>query len=249
MIARLWNQIRGRISLFFSGLEFRNPEVLLENARNDLQKNRVKMREGLANLAANSEALRRQVTQGKARQQDLENRVMTAYQAGRTDLAEELAGELASVEADNTENEREFAQNEQAYKQFAEMCQTVEKDLLKKMERYQRALAKAKATEAAADVSEMLSGTVSQTNAASTNMERLGQVIDEKGDKAAGRMRAATDSGQFQEIKLKQQENEMRKKTALASFLAKKGVAATAPATGSAAAPATPTTPERPTLG
>ena len=38
LFARMYNQIRGRISLFFSSLEFRNPEVLLENAKEDLRR-------------------------------------------------------------------------------------------------------------------------------------------------------------------------------------------------------------------
>ena len=63
-------------------------------------------------------------------------------------------------------------------------------------------------------------------------------------------MRAAQDSSQFGDIKLRQQEQEIAKKAALANFLARKGVAMQpkeAQGATSGAPPAAPT--ERPKLG
>lgn len=247
LFSRLYNQIRGRFSLFFSSLEFRNPEVLLENAKEDLKSNRVRMQSGVASMAAVSERLRRQIADGERRKQDLEGRIMVMYNSGKEELAAELAGQLQEVEADLTENQTEFDHNESAYKEFVAACQTAEKETRKKIEKLTASLSKAKAKEAMADVSEMLSGSITQQSASLDNMQRLEEVVNEKLDKASGRVRAAQDSSQFTDIKVRQQEAEVAKKAALANFLARKGVAMTPKASESAAAPATPA--ERPKLG
>lgn len=246
LFSRIYNQIRGRISLFFSSLEFRNPEVLLENAKEDLKANRIRMQNGVAQMAAVSERLKRQLADGERRKQDLEGRVMVMYNAGKEDLAAELAEQLQQVENDLGENRAEFDHNEQAYKEFVGACQTVEKETRKKIEKLTASLSKAKAKEAMADVSEMLAGTVSQQSSSLENMSRLEEVVTEKLDKASGRLRASQDTSQFTDIKLKQQEQEISKKAALANFLARKNIAM-APKEGAAAAPATPA--EKPKLG
>jgi phage shock protein A len=245
LFVRLYNQVRGRVSLFFSSLEFRNPEVLLENAKEDLKTNRVRMQNGVAQMATVSERLKRQIADGERRKQDLEGRVMVMYNAGKEELAAELAEQLQQVENDLAENQAEFDANEQAYKEFVAACQTVEKETRKKIEKLTASLSKAKAKEAMADVSEMISGTVSKQSASLENMSRLEDVVTEKLDKASGRLRASQDSTQFTDIKLKQQEQEISKKAALANFLARKNVAM-APKEGATAAPV-PT--EKPKLG
>ena len=246
LFSRIYNQIRGRISLFFSSLEFRNPEVLLENAKEDLKANRVRMQNGVAQMAAVSERLKRQIADGERRKLDLEGRVMVMYNAGKEELAAELAEQLQQVEADLAENRAEFDANEQAYKEFVGACQTVEKETRRKIEKLTASLSKAKAKEAMADVSEMLSGTVTKQSSSLENITRLEDVVTEKLDKASGRLRAAQDSSQFTDIKLKQQEQEISKKAALANFLARKNIAM-APKEGAAAAPAAPA--EKPKLG
>ncbi|BET67147.1 hypothetical protein ASA1KI_20650 [Opitutales bacterium ASA1] len=245
LFVRLYNQVRGRVSLFFSSLEFRNPEVLLENAKEDLKTNRVRMQNGVAQMATVSERLKRQIADGERRKQDLEGRVMVMYNAGKEELAAELAEQLQQVENDLAENQAEFDANENAYKEFVAACQTVEKETRKKIEKLTASLSKAKAKEAMADVSEMISGTVTKQSASLENMSRLEGVVTEKLDKASGRLRAAQDSTQFTDIKLKQQEQEISKKAALANFLARKNVAM-APKEGAAAAPVAT---EKPKLG
>jgi phage shock protein A len=225
LVARFYNQIRGRFSLFFSSLEFRNPEVLLENAKEDLKTNRVAMQNGIAQMAAVSEKLKRQVAEGERRKADLEGRIMVVYNGGNQQLAEELAAQLQSVETDLNENKSELDHNEAAYKEFVGACQTAEVEIRKKIDKLTNALSKAKAKEALADVSEMLSGTISKQSSSLDNMQRLDEVVNEKLDKASGRLRASQDSTQFSDLKLKQQEGDIAKKAALANFLAKKNVA------------------------
>ena len=170
---------------------------------------------------------------------------MVVYNGGNQQLAEELAAQLQSVETDLTENKAELDHNEAAYKEFVGACQTAETEIRKKIERLTNALSKAKAKEALADVSEMLSGTISKQSSSLDNMQRLDEVVNEKLDKASGRLRASQDSTQFSDLKLKQQEQDVAKKAALANFLAKKNVAMK-PAESVSAAP-TPA-PEKPKM-
>jgi phage shock protein A len=199
-------------------------------------------------MAAVSERLKRQIADGERRKQDLEGRIMVMYNGGKEELAGELAGQLQEVEGDLAENKAEFASNESAYKEFVGACETAEKEIRKKIDRLTASLSKAKAKEAQAEVAEMLSGKITQQSASLDNMQRLEEVVNEKLDKASGRVRAAQDSSQFTDIKLKQQEAEVAKKAALANFLARKGVAM-APKAGEAPAAATPTPAEKPKLG
>jgi phage shock protein A len=249
LFTRLYNQIRGRFSLFFSSLEFRNPEVLLENAKEDLKKNRVRMQSGVAQMAAVSERLRRQIADGERRKQDLEGRIMVMYNSGKEEIAAELAAQLQEVEGDLAENKAEFEANETAYKEFVATCQTVEKETRKKIEKLTAAMSKAKAKEAMADVAEMLSGSVSQQSASLDNMQRLEEVVTEKLDKASGRVRAAQDTSQFSDIKLRQQEQDIAKKAALASFLARKNIAMAPKESAAALAASAPAPTEKPKLG
>lgn len=251
MFTRIWNQIRGRISLFFSALEFQNPEVLLENATNDLKKNRLAMRQGLSELAANSERLKGQVARAQMQKQELEGRILVAYNGGNTEMAQELAARLQEVEADLAENEQELASNESAYKTLHDTAMAVEKETLKKIERLKRSLSKAKAAEASANIAEIVSGVATTTSAANVNMERLQEVIDEKHAKAAGRLRVAGDSPQLSDIRMREQERKVQAQAALANFLAKKNIAMKgaegAAASGGSSTPA-PAQVERPPM-
>jgi phage shock protein A len=247
IFARLYNQVRGRISLLISSLEFRNPEVLLENAKEDLKTNRVRMQSGIAQMAAVSEKLKRQIAEGERRKADLEGRIMVVYNGGREDLAAELAEQLQSVDSDLAENKSELEHNETAYKEFVAACQTAEKEIRKKIDKLTTSLSKAKAKEALADVSEMLSGTISQQSSSLDNMQRLDEVVNDKLDKASGRLRAAQDSSKFSDLKLKQQEQDLAKKAALANFLAKKNIAMK-PTESSAQSPTPAAAPEKPKM-
>lgn len=225
MLTRLFNQIRGRISLFFSAIEFRNPEVLLENATNDLKQNRQRMREGLSELAANSARLQQQVANKERSKVDLEGRVLVAYNGGNMERAQEIAAQLQELEGDLSEDKLELESNETAYKNMHETCMAVEKETIKKIERLKRALSKAKASEAAANVADIVSGVATKASAATENMERLEEVLADKQAKASGRLRVAGDSPQFQAIRSREEERKEASKAALANFLASRNIA------------------------
>lgn len=238
MFQRFANLIRGFFNSIASGFERRNPELLLENAKEDLRKNVIAMRNGRAQLAAQSASLQRQIAEMKIRERELEGRVQVFIDAGKDEQAGDAALELQTIKDDLAKNSDQLAQNEVAYKEFTAMCATTEKELTRKIQEYARMISEAKAKEAAAEAAEFIAGAISNTTGAGDNLDRLKNVVNEKLDTASGRLRAAQDTSGFANVKAMQEERQLRAAAALASFKAAKGVKAAAP---EKAEPAKPT--------
>jgi len=232
MFSRFANLIRGFFNGIASGFEKRNPELLLENAKEDLRKNVINMRNGRAQLAAQSASLQRQIAEMKIRERELEGRVQVFIDAGKEEQAGDAALELQTIRDDLAKNNDQLTQNESAYKEFTAMCATTEKELMRKIQEYARMISEAKAKEAAAEAAEFISGAISNTTGAGDNLDRLRTVVTEKLDTATGRLRAAQDTSGFANVKAMQEERQLRASAALASFKAAKGLkpAATAAA-------------------
>lgn len=236
MFRRFANLIRGFFNGIASGFEKRNPELLLENAKEDLRKNVINMRNGRAQLAAQSASLQRQIAESRVRERELEGRVQVFLDAGKDEQAGDAALELQTVKDDLAKNTDQLNQNESAYKEFTAMCATTEKELTRKIQEYARMISEAKAKEAAAEAAEFIAGTISSTSGTGENLDRLRTVVTEKLDSASGRLRAAQDTSGFSNVKAMQEERQLKAAAALASFKAAKGMQA-APGT---AAPAKP---------
>ncbi len=224
MFSRFANLIRGFFNAIASGFEKRNPELLLENAKEDLRKNVIAMRNGRAQLAAQSASLQRQIAEMKIRERELEGRVQVFLDAGKDEQAGDAALELQTIKDDLAKNTDQLTQNEAAYKEFTAMCATTEKELMRKIQEYGRMISEAKAKEAAAEAAEFISGAISNTTGAGDNLDRLKTVVTEKLDSASGRLRAAQDTTGFANVKAMQEERQLRASAALASFKAAKGL-------------------------
>jgi phage shock protein A len=247
MFQRFANLIRGFFNGVASGFEKRNPELLLENAKEDLRKNVIAMRNGRAQLAAQSASLQRQIAEQKIRERERQGRVQVFLDAGKDEQAGDAALELQTIKDDLAKNTDQLHQNETAYKEFTAMCATTEKELTRKIQEYARMISEAKAKEAAAEAAEFIAGTISSTSASGENLDRLKNVVTEKLDTASGRLRAAQDTTGFSNIKAMQEERQLRSQAALASFKAARGLktgSAATPATEAAKPTMTPSTPE-----
>src|SRR5476651_633964 len=177
MFKRFSNLIRGFFNSIASGFERRNPELLLENAKEDLRKNVIAMRNGRSQLAAQSASLQRQVAEGRIRERELEGRVQVFLDAAKEDQAGDAALELQTVRDDLAKNTDQLNQNESAYKEFTTMCATTEKELMRKINEYARMISEAKAKEAAAEAAEFISGAISSTAGSGDNLDRLKEVV------------------------------------------------------------------------
>ena len=252
--SRIISQIKGRLSLILSKAEAQNPEVLLQNAKDQLYQVRAKVAASRRDAATLSATLKRQIEEGEKKTKNLEERALAAHAAGDMATAEELAVLLAEESATLADNKIEFDAAEANYKNFIEMSAAMEKEAKNKIRKFSDKISKARAKETQAELAEMLSSSITDVGGVTNHMERLEEVVNEKLDRADGRIRAATDSPQFADVKLKIKEQDNTKKAALANLLASRGVkpavSQATPATPSQATPAQPVVeaPKTPTL-
>src|SRR5436190_21652033 len=98
VMARLGRLFRGFLGLFISGLEERNPEALMEAARQDFRNKMAQYNLALAQMAGVAERLKNQIKNKSSRAQELERRILANHQAGNLELAGARAGELQGPE-------------------------------------------------------------------------------------------------------------------------------------------------------
>src|SRR5215831_4160992 len=94
LFSRIGTLFRGFLSLFISGIEERNPEALMEAARQEFRGKMVQYNLALARMAGVAERLKNQVKGKAGRVQELERRILANHHAGNVELAGSLAREL-----------------------------------------------------------------------------------------------------------------------------------------------------------
>src|SRR6188508_1499094 len=115
LMARISRLFRGFMGLFVSGLEERNPEALMEAAREEFRNKMAQYNMALAKMGGVAERLKGQVKGKAARAQDLERRILANHSAGNMELAGSLARELQELKADLTTDSAELQGSEEAY--------------------------------------------------------------------------------------------------------------------------------------
>ncbi len=115
VIARLGRLFRGFLGLFISGIEERNPEALMEAARQEFRDKMAQYNMALARMAGIAERLKTQVKSRTVRAQELERRILANHSAGNLELAGSLARELQELKGDLNTDTQELAETEEAY--------------------------------------------------------------------------------------------------------------------------------------
>ncbi len=86
------------MGLFISGLEERNPEALMEAARQEFRDKMAQYNLALAQMAGIAERLKTQIKGKSGRAQDLQRRILANHHAGNLELAGTLARELQELQ-------------------------------------------------------------------------------------------------------------------------------------------------------
>src|SRR5437870_10640389 len=115
LFGRIGRLFSGFLSLFISGIEERNPEALMEAARQDFRDKMAQYNQALARMAGVAERLKGQVKAKSYRAQELERRILANHQAGNLELAGSLARELQELKSDLTTDTTELKDTEEAY--------------------------------------------------------------------------------------------------------------------------------------
>lgn len=228
LFSRIGRLFRGFLSIFISGLEEDNPELLLEDAKQEFREKMARYNQALARLAGIGERLKLQIKDKTAKVKVLEQRVMVNHKAGNAELAGALARELQELKMDLQHDAEEYKDTESAYEANIKNAKLVQKEFEAKVVRLERQISQVKVKEAQAESAAALSGVVFKTGDISDTMKNIEEALGRKYEKTAGAMRVATDMADTEGVNLKEAERKALEQQALADFLSQQGVQAEA---------------------
>ncbi len=231
IFARIGRLFRGFVGLFISGLEERNPEALMEAARQEFRDRMAQYNLALARLAGIAERLKSQIKTKTVKAQDLERRILANHRAGNMDLAGSLARELQELKADLTTDTQELAETEDAYQANLRQAKVAQKDFEDKIRRLENQMSQVKVKEAQAEAASGLSNVAFSVGDLGDTMKSVEDILNKRYEQSAGKARLAKDMVNMDQVQEKETERKAMEQAALADFLATQGIQAPAPAT------------------
>ena len=236
IFARIGRMFRGFFGLFISGIEARNPEALMEAARQEFRERMTQYNLALARMAGVAERLKSQIKGKTVRAQDLERRILANHHAGNMELAGSLARELQELKADLTTDTHELAETEEAYQGNLRQARIVQKDFEDKVRGLEKQLSQVKIKEAQAEAAAALGSTAFKVGDLGDTMKSVEEILAKRYEVSAGKARVAKDLVDMEKIQEKEGERKALEQAALAEFLASQGIQAPASAEAPAAA-------------
>jgi len=226
IFARIGRLFRGIASLFVSGLEERNPEALMESARQEFRDRMASYNQALARMAGVAERLKSQIRMKTTRAQDLERRIMANHRAGNMVLAGSLARELQELKSDLTTDTEELSESEEAYQVNLRQAKVAQKEFEDKVRKLDRQLSQVKIKEAQAEAAGALNNVAFKVGDLGDTMKTVEEVLQKRYEVSAGKARLAKDSVDMAMVQEKEGERKALEQGALADFLASQGIAA-----------------------
>jgi phage shock protein A len=236
IFARIGRLFRGFLGLFISGIEERNPEALMEAARQEFREKMTQYNLALARMAGVAERLKSQIKAKTVRAQDLERRILANHHAGNMELAGSLARELQELKADLTADTNELADTEGAYQGNLRQAKVVQKDFEDKVRSLEKQLSQVKIKEAQAEAAAALGNAAFKVGDLGDTMKTVEEVLSKRYEVSAGKARVAKDLVDMDMVQEKENERKALEQVALAEFLASQGIQAPAAAEAPSAA-------------
>jgi phage shock protein A len=234
--SRIGRLFRGFLGMFISGIEARNPEALMEAARQEFRDNMAQYNLALARMAGVAERLKSQIKGKTTRAQDLERRILANHQAGNMELAGSLARELQELKADLMTDTKELAETEDAYQGNLRQAKIVQKEFENKLRGLEKQLSQVKIKEAQAEAAAALGSAAFKVGDLGDTMKTVDEILAKRLEFSAGKARVAKDMVDMDMIREKEGESKALEQAALAEFLASQGIQAPAAAEAPAAA-------------
>jgi len=235
-MGRISRLFRGFLGLFISGLEERNPEALMEAARQEFRSKITQYNAALAQMAGVAERLKNQIKGKTTRAQDLERRILANHHAGNLELAGALARELQDLKADLGVDTNELQETESAYQGNLRQAKLSQREFEEKINKLQKQLSQVKIKEAQAEAAAALSSVAFKVGDLGDSMKTVEEVLAKRYERSAGKARVAADLVDMDKIQEKEAERKALEQTALAEFLASQGIQTPASSESSAAA-------------
>jgi len=227
MFKRLMNLIRGFFGLFIKGLESSNPEALIEAEKENLRNQISRFNENLANHAAFTERLMRQIKTLSAKEKELTAKITANIKAGNKRVAGQLALQLQTVKTQLEENQQQLEIAEKTFKDLERSRDVAIREAQHKIEKLQALVSETEMLEAQAELQEMAKGMISGIGGSGDTINRVTELLHERRDKAAGKARVASGTYNNSELVMKESEQEALGDAALAEFMAMSGMDAT----------------------
>src|SRR5262245_52436312 len=225
-MGRLSRLLRGFLGLFISGLEERNPEALMEAAREEFRAKMTQYNLALARMAGVAERLKSQVKTKAARAQELERRILANHQAGNIELAGSLARELQELKADLATDTAELHETEEAYQLNLRQAKVAQQDFQEKVRKLEKQLSQVQIKEAQAEAATALSSVAFKVGDLGDTMKTVEEILQKRYEVSAGKARVAIDMVDMEAVQEKESERKALEQAALAEFLASQGVQA-----------------------
>jgi phage shock protein A len=235
VLSRIGRLFRGFLGLFISGIEQRNPEALMEAARQEFRERMTHYNMALARMAGVAERLKGQIKAKTARAQDLEKRILANHRAGNLDLAGSLARELQELKTDLATDTQEMAETEEAYQGNLRQAKVSQKEFEDKVRKLEKQLSQVQIKEAQAEAAAALGNAAFKVGDLGDTMKSVEEILSKRYEESAGKARVAKDLVDMDMVQEKEGERKALEQQALAEFLAGQGVQA-------AATPETPAT-------
>jgi len=224
VFARIGRLFRGFLGLFISGIEARNPEALMEAARQEFRDRMAHYNLALAQMAGIAERLKSQIKAKTTRAQDLERRILANHSAGNLELAGSLARELQELKADLGTDTQELTETEDAYQANLRQAKLAQKEFEDKVRRLETQLSQVKIKEAQAEAAAALGNVAFKVGDLGDSMKAVEDVLAKRYQESAGKARVARDMVDMDLIQEKEGERKALEQNALAEFLASQGL-------------------------
>jgi phage shock protein A len=224
IFARIGRLFKGFLGLFISGIESRNPEALIEAARQEFRDRMAQYNSALARMAGIAERLKSQIKNKTFRAQELERRILANHRAANLELAGSLARELQELKSDLTQDTQELADTEEAYQANLRQAKLAQKDFEDKIRHLENQLSQVKIKEAQAEAASALGNVAFKVGDLGDTMKTVEEVLNKRYEFSAGKARVARDVVDTQALREKEEERKALEQTALAEFLAGQGI-------------------------
>jgi phage shock protein A len=205
-------------------LEERNPEALMEAARQEFRNKMAQYNLALAQMAGVAERLKNQIKNKTARAIDLERRILANHQAGNLELAGTLARELQELKSDLGIDTAELNETETAYQANLRQAKVSQREFEDKINQLQKKLSQVKIKEAQAEAAAALSNVAFKVGDLGDSMKTVEEVLAKRYEQSAGKARVAADLVDMDKIQEKESERKALEQAALAEFLASQGI-------------------------
>jgi phage shock protein A len=230
VMARIGRLFRGLLGLFISGIEERNPEALMEAARQEFRDKMAQYNTALARMAGIAERLKTQVKTRTVRAQELERRILANHRAGNLELAGSLARELQELKGDLNTDTQELAETEEAYQANLRQAKLAQKEFEDKVRKLEKQLSQVKIKEAQAEAAAALGSAAFKVGDLGDTMKTVEDILAKRYEQSAGKARVAKDLVDLEDVAEKENERKALEQAALADFLASQGIQAPAQA-------------------